>query len=47
MKKKNYVSPTMEELCADEMHLLTKSPNVSGEVHDFEEGEGDPDPGRP
>ena len=29
MKKKNYVSPTMEELRADEMHLLVGSGNNS------------------
>ena len=48
MKKKNYVSPTMEELRADEMHLLAHSHSEqnTGTGYDYEEGEGDKDPGR-
>ena len=45
MKKKHYVSPTMEELRADEMHLLAGSPNVEASAGGFGQGEdSDPDP---
>ena len=48
MKKKNYAPPTMEDLRADEMHLLAGSKEQNtGTGYDYEEGEGDPDPGRP
>lgn len=44
MKKKNYVSPTMEELSVEDMQLLAHSEQNTGTGSDYEEGEGDPNP---
>ena len=39
--------PTMEELRADEIHLLAHSEKNTGTAGGFGEGEGDPDPEEP